>query len=986
MHPVRDVNLQAVWFMCFVLSVAAVNALAQTGGFAPADQRAFNSLVAGKRILADDGGDGSVDAYYDFGQNGRFTAYDGVITLRGTILYTRTGSNSGTLRHDVDGIGIVQCTIGVNFASRVHGIWRWGSGCSYSGTGTWRIEGADAMPDFGGQDIGDLRFVENQAIAPRTLPQAQSGDAPLSYAIRPALPAGLAFNSATRVLSGTPSAVAPRRAYTYTVTDVDGDSASLDFTITVTGEVAEPADPSRMIPFFPPASSNLLAFSRFINHSDKSGTVRIHGVDDSGQRYGPMTLSLDALASAHFTSKDLEAGNAAKGLSGGLPDGQGSWRLELDTALDIEVSTYIRSPDGFETSMHDVARGLDAEGLRHHVPVFNPASITARRSLLRLLNLGGDSVDVVIEGRDDLGEQAPGGEVRVTLGGWQARTLSAVELEAGGAGLVGRLGDGTGRWQLTVTGDGPIRAMSLMQSPTGHLTNLSGSGIRFMGSDDGTGGALASYGKFHVIAHELSEAEDHDAECKAQLGSGFRLADWNDIVSYYEGGGSLAEFTSRLKMAPPGRSPMPPNELGNGYRISRDGRPIWSGRRHFFVARHDHDRPSFFLAHAHIDNFHLSLGSWYGTGGHALCYGGSSMQPQMFSDPLSSGGEGPTMVVIPAGSFRMGCLNDDEDCYAREFPAHDVDVPRFAMSKYEVTFAQWDACVAAGGCGGYRPDDQGWGRGDRPVTNVSWNDVKRYVAWLSGQTGEEYRLPSESEWEYAARAGTTTKYHWGDEIGVNQANCAECRDSFPNTAPVGSFPANAWGLHDVHGNVLEWVEDCWHDNYTGAPIDGTAWTSGELCGLRMLRGGSWFSVPRLLRSSDRSGLPTGARFYRAGVRVARKLGASTSGHGSVLFSDDFSTGTLDKWTTAVVAVVSGGRRWGDCQSTRIPCDLTVENGALKLVGIDGGNYTRQLHYIAPQLAYAVHPTPSARANTESFSVRASTRKASGRRVHHRHPL
>ena len=643
----------------------------------------------------------------------------------------------------------------------------------------------------------------------------------------------------------------------------------------------EPTDPHHVIPLFTSASASQQGFARIINRSDTSGTVRIHGTDDSGQPFGPITLSLDADATAHFNSQDLEAGNMEKGLSGGLGDGQGNWRLELDTELDIEVSAYIRTIDGFLTSIHDVARTLD-DG-RHHVPFFNPASNRDQRSQLRLVNLGDESVEVTIEGLDDTGEKSPGGEVRLTLGAGKAQLLSAEDLESGGSGFSGKLGDGSGKWQLFVTADGPIQVMSLLQSPTGHLTNLSltGSEFREEGGPPPPTAALASFGKFHVIAHDLSEAGDHDAECRSQLGSGFRLADWNDIVSYHEGGGSLTAFIAGLKMAPPGRTPMPPDELGNGYRISRDGRPIWSGRRHYYVARHDHDKPSFFRAHAHIDNHHLSLGSRSGAGGHALCLDGPAAGPQTFTDSLSSGGEGPTMVVIPGGSFRMGCLNDDGDCHSAEFPVRGVNVPRFALSKYEVTFAEWDACVAAGGCGGYRPDDKGRGRGNRPVIDVNWTDAKGYVAWLSSQTGADYRLPSESEWEYAARAGTTTKYHWGNEIGVNQANCfgslddihtrAFCGDTFRSTAPVGLFPANAWGLHDMHGNVEEWVEDCLNRTYADAPSDGSAWTSGN-CDGRIARGGHASDTPKVLRSAGRRWVPgLRSRFELRGFRVARTL-------------------------------------------------------------------------------------------------------------------
>ena len=231
----------------------------------------------------------------------------------------------------------------------------------------------------------------------------------------------------------------------------------------------------------------------------------------------------------------------------------------------------------------------------------------------------------------------------------------------------------------------------------------------------------------------------------------------------------------------------------------------------------------------------------------------------------------PAMVVLPAGRFRMGCLSDDSDCHDLEKPVREVVIASFAMSKHEVTYAQWDACVSGGGCGGHRPDDAGWGRADRPVVNVSWENAQSYVSWLSGQTGEEYRLPTEAEWEYAARAGTTTKYSWGNEIGVNRANCRDgCGDRRSYTAPVGSFPANAWGLHDMHGNVWEWVQDCWNDSYAGAPVDGSAWLHG-FCFKRILRGGALSDYPRHLRAAVRYGLSVDSRFWWYGFRVARTL-------------------------------------------------------------------------------------------------------------------
>ena len=221
----------------------------------------------------------------------------------------------------------------------------------------------------------------------------------------------------------------------------------------------------------------------------------------------------------------------------------------------------------------------------------------------------------------------------------------------------------------------------------------------------------------------------------------------------------------------------------------------------------------------------------------------------------------------------MGSPEEEEGRDDDEGPLHEVriDYP-LAVGAYAVTFDEWDACVSDGGCGGYRPRDEGWGRGTRPVINVSWDDAQLYVKWLSWKTGKGYRLLSESEWEYVARAGTRTRYWWGDEIGRNRANCDRCGSRWNNkqTAPVGSFSANAFGLYDVHGNVWEWVEDCGNDSYDGAPEDGSAWVS-EDCIQRVLRGGSWFNRPRNLRSAFRFGNATGDRYGYAGFRVARTL-------------------------------------------------------------------------------------------------------------------
>ena len=230
--------------------------------------------------------------------------------------------------------------------------------------------------------------------------------------------------------------------------------------------------------------------------------------------------------------------------------------------------------------------------------------------------------------------------------------------------------------------------------------------------------------------------------------------------------------------------------------------------------------------------------------------------------------ECPQMVVIPAGSFLMGAAESEEGRYENEGPQHRVTIPApFAVGAYEVTFEEWGACVAEGGCGGYRPNDNGWGRAWRPVIHVSWNDARAYVRWLRGKTGKEYRLLSEAEWEYAARAGTTTRYSFGDEITSSDANYGK---NIGKTQPVGSYRANGFGLYNVHGNVWEWVQDYWNDSYRGAPNNEEAWKTGDFS-WGVLRGGSWYSNPGNLRSANRYRHLTGNRNNSIGFRVARTL-------------------------------------------------------------------------------------------------------------------
>jgi formylglycine-generating enzyme required for sulfatase activity len=237
------------------------------------------------------------------------------------------------------------------------------------------------------------------------------------------------------------------------------------------------------------------------------------------------------------------------------------------------------------------------------------------------------------------------------------------------------------------------------------------------------------------------------------------------------------------------------------------------------------------------------------------------------------------MVVVPAGSFAMGSPTSEPGRSDDEGPQRTVTFKRqFAVGRFAVTFDEWDACVADGGCNGYRPFDEGWGRGRRPVIHVNWNDAQTYLAWISLKTGKGYRLLSEAEREYVTRAGTTTPFWLGSSISLDQANYIGT-DTYSSstggfrrqTVPVDSFQPNQWGLYQVHGNVREWTEDCYNKTYTGAPNDGSAWTKGD-CDRRALRNGSWTNKPALLRSAFRGTIANNSvRSDTIGFRVARTL-------------------------------------------------------------------------------------------------------------------
>ena len=266
--------------------------------------------------------------------------------------------------------------------------------------------------------------------------------------------------------------------------------------------------------------------------------------------------------------------------------------------------------------------------------------------------------------------------------------------------------------------------------------------------------------------------------------------------------------------------------------------------------------------------------------------------PQALGSSFRDCPECPEMVIVPAGEFVMGSPQS-ESGHTDEKPQHTVKFAKpFAVGKFELTFAQWDACTAAARCPA--ANDEGIGRGDYPVINVSWHDAKAYVGWLSEKTGKRYRLLSETEFEYAARAGTDTAWFWGpreDSFGSKKA-CTyanthdlaskeahpmyvwshhQCNDGYPENAPIGKYQPNAWGLHDMLGNLREWVEDCHQEGYAGAPTDGSVRPHSGKCEKRVARGGTWMDGASTTRSAYRYADEESFRNYQVGFRVARDL-------------------------------------------------------------------------------------------------------------------
>lgn len=254
-------------------------------------------------------------------------------------------------------------------------------------------------------------------------------------------------------------------------------------------------------------------------------------------------------------------------------------------------------------------------------------------------------------------------------------------------------------------------------------------------------------------------------------------------------------------------------------------------------------------------------------------------------EQIESGSLRITMRELPAGQYLMGSPSSEQGRDPDEGPQHTVRIEhRLALSETEVTFDDWSACVRDGGCNGYIPDAEGMGTGRHPVINVSYLDAITFTEWLSRKTGKPFRLPTEAEWEYAARAGSMTAFQNGNCLSSREANIdaryayghcpAEAHGSLNHTLPVSSYHPNAFGLYDMTGNVSEWAEDSWHDNYMGAPSKGGEWRRFGDDTVRMVRGGSFYSTPKHARLANRYVLPANSRNYTIGFRLALTLPGS----------------------------------------------------------------------------------------------------------------
>jgi len=267
--------------------------------------------------------------------------------------------------------------------------------------------------------------------------------------------------------------------------------------------------------------------------------------------------------------------------------------------------------------------------------------------------------------------------------------------------------------------------------------------------------------------------------------------------------------------------------------------------------------------------FVRAVGALAMAGALALFWGNAKAADHKVGDVFQDCEHCPSLTVVPSGKFVMG---SEKEGRPAEMPLVDVTIAKpFAIGRFEVTFDEYDFCNEQGGCD-IKPFDRGWGRGTRPVHTVTFEQIQQYLRWISKTTGKTYRLPSEEEWEYAARAGTTTEYWFGDVMIAGEVNCRDCATEWSNvkSAPVGSFKPNPWGLYDVHGNEFEIVQDCWNETHVGAPTDGSALMTGE-CGSHVSKGGAWYYLPKVARSASRARNDARVASYIFGFRVVREL-------------------------------------------------------------------------------------------------------------------
>ena len=877
-------------------------------GTAPADQAAFAERLGHEPISTVSG---SRMARFDIETGNRFTELveaEGIRRSRaGDLAYRRTGPHAGRLALDYDDGD--QCVNHFYFASEVGG-W-FASRCAMADEpdgdwqgGRWWFSdiappAVDTSPRFTADLPSNQRLRVGEAITALILPIATGGNGMLTYALAPS-PPGLSFDAVERRLAGVPSMVGDY-AVTYTVTDADGDSDSLTFRIQVhdadlgtcvLGLLLRPGDactyPGRSDMFSVDEDGRghflIVSSTRAINIPNRVYQGQLY--DFRAEHRGDGLWRIDRLEGVKAPPPDTAPTFAPMVEPGdhSLVAGQAIAVLTLPAAEGGNGDlTYSLAPDvpglGFDARTRQLSGTPSQPGT--HAMTYSVADEDGDTDILpfTIRVREPEPPDLVVESLS-VSNTEPTAGTSLTL---DATLRNRGEAESSATTL-----------RFFSSTDSEVTA-SDREIGSDRVAGLPGSGTS---SQSIRLAAPSAEGTYFLGACVDAVADEGDTENNCATSVQVTVVPAPDLVvesvsASQRTATTNSFFTLSARVRNQGSAPSAATTLryyrSSDESIADDDLQVGTGSVADLEAS---DRS--------VSSLSLRLPSNPGTNYYGACVdsvGGEAdtanncsgpamvtvtrpappvvVEPPFggagttFTDSLSSGGTTPLMVVIPAGSFRMGCLNPG-NCTSNELPVHDVNIPRFALSMYEVTFDEWDACVDAGGCR-YRPDDRGWGRGNRPVIRVDFDSAAEYVAWLSRETGKQYRFPTEAEWEYAARAGTETRYHWGNEVGTNRANCDGCGSQWDHqTAPVGSFGGNAWGLRDIHGNVLEWTADCINSDYRGAPTDGSAWLSGR-CTSRVLRGGAWDSTPRFSRSAFRASGDIRLTTDVIGLRVARTL-------------------------------------------------------------------------------------------------------------------